>query len=100
MVVGLCGNERMITRGLGHWFSHASSRFSKKSSPGPEADLLHLGAREQRRVDVDRVRRRRHERGVAGPEQHPHEVRQAFLGADRGDDLGLGVELDAELALR
>ena len=34
-----------------------------------------------------------------GPKQHPHEVGEALLGADRGDDLALGVEVDVEPAL-
>ena len=38
------------------------------------------------------------ERGVARAEQHPHEVAEALLGADGVDDLGVGVELDAEPA--
>ena len=33
-----------------------------------------------------------------GPDQHPHEMREPLLGPDGGDHLGLGVELDAELA--
>ena len=39
------------------------------------------------------------ERGVARAEQHPHQVREALLGADGAAHLGVGVELDAELAL-
>ena len=66
MVVGLCGNDITITRGLGHEYSNASCRPSKKSSAGAEADLTDVGAGEQRAVDVDRVRRRRHHGGVAG----------------------------------
>ena len=54
---------------------------------------------EDRRVDVDRVARARHERRVARLEEHPHQVREAFLGADRVQDLRVGVEIDAELAL-
>jgi hypothetical protein len=38
-----------------------------------------------------------HEGRVAGLEQHPHHVREALLGADGGDDLGVGVQLDVEL---
>ena len=104
-VVGLCGNDSTMTRGLGHADSQASIRFSKKSSVagGPvgagdllQAHLAHVGAGEQRGVDVDRVRRRRHQGGVAGAEQHPHQVGEPLLGPDGGDDLGLGVELHAE----
>ena len=35
VVVGLCGNDITITRGLGQEYSQASSRFSKKSAPVP-----------------------------------------------------------------
>ena len=55
------------------------------------------GAGEPRRDQVDRVARARHDRAVAGLEQHPHQVRQALLRADRRDDVHVGIELDAEL---
>ena len=85
-VVGLCGNESTTTRGRGHASSHASSRFSKKIlRRRPWARCADLGAGEDRAPDVDRVRRARHERGVARAEQHPHQVREALLGADRAD---------------
>ena len=38
------------------------------------------------------------ERGVARAEQHPHEVREALLGADGGAHLRVGVELHTEAA--
>ena len=109
-VVGLCGNDSTMTRGLGHDSSQACMSPSKNASPGSGAsseatvgslqgDLAHVGAGEERPPDVDRVRRRGHQRGVAGPDQHPHQVREALLGADGRDDLCLGVELDVELAL-
>ena len=63
-----------------------------------EADVADLRAGEERPPDVDRVRRARHHRGVARAEEHPHEVREALLGADRRAGLRLGVELDAEAA--
>jgi len=66
---------------------------------GPDAHLARVGPREVRTPDVDRVGRRRHDRRVAGLQQHPHQVAEALLGADRADDLGLGVERDAEPAL-
>ena len=110
-VVGLCGNDSTITRGLGQADSQASisdveeglagvgRRLGSAGRVGPsQADLADVGAGEQRGVDVDRVRRRGHERGVARPDQHPHQVGQALLGPDGGHDLGVGVELDAERA--
>ena len=55
-------------------------------------------AREDRRVAVDRVGRRRHDHRVARLDEHPHQMREPLLGADRRDRLRLGVELDVELA--
>ena len=37
--------------------------------------------------------------GIARAQQHPHEVREPLLGADGGDHLALGVEVDAEAPL-
>ena len=108
-VVGLWGNERTMTRGLGHDSSQAlhqpvEERLARVGgvvglgSGARQRHLAHVGAGEQRAPDVDRVRRRGHQGGVAGPDQHPHEVREALLGADGRHHLGLGVELDRELA--
>ena len=91
-VVGLCGNDVTITRGRGHACSYAACRFAKKSWLGPHAHVVHAGAGEDRAPDVDRVRRARHERGVAGTDEREHQVREAFLGADRRAHLGLEVE--------
>ena len=55
VVVGLCGNDSTITRGLGHEYSQASLTLSKKSVAGAERHLADVGAGEQRAVDVDRV---------------------------------------------
>ena len=65
---------------------------------GVQADVAHVGAGEEGCVDVDGIGRRRHECGVARPHQHPHQVGQAFFGADRGDHFGVGVQLHLELA--
>ena len=66
---------------------------------GTHAHVVHARAREDRSPDVDRVRRRRHERGVARTDEREHQVREAFLRTDGGTDLGLEVERHAELAL-
>ena len=106
-VVGLWGKDSTITRGLGQADSHASIRLSKKAAPGAavggrprgvQADLADVGTGEQRGVDVDGVGRRRHQRGVPRPDQHPHQMGQTLLGPDGGHHLGVGVELDPELA--
>ena len=51
-------------------------------------------AGEARSDAMDRVGRRRHDDGVAGRRQHPHQVREAFLGADRAHDLRFRIEND------
>ena len=97
-VVGLCGNDSTMTRGLGHDSSHACMRPSKNASPGIgrrrrtrrralQRDLAHVGAGEERAPDVDRVRGRGHQRGVPRADQHPHQVGEALLGPDGGDHL-------------
>ncbi len=66
---------------------------------GGHGHLAHRRAGEERPPDVDRVRRGGHDRRVARPEEHPHEVAEPLLGADGGDDLGVGVEIDVEAPL-
>src|SRR5581483_5856207 len=44
--------------------------------------------------EVDGIARARHERGVAGTEQHPQQVDEALLRAECEGRLRLGVELD------
>ncbi len=57
--------------------------------------LAEVGPREQWAVDVDGVARARHDRRIAAVEQHPHQVAEALLRADRVGDLELRIELDA-----
>ncbi len=59
----------------------------------------HLCSRQRRGIDVDRIRRLRDDCRIAGLHQRPHQVGQALLGSDGGDDLGVGVEGDTESAL-
>ena len=62
----------------------------------------HAGDRrtgKDRRVNVDRIARARHEGRVTRFEEHPHQVREPFLGADRVQDLGIRIEIDAEAPL-
>jgi hypothetical protein len=63
---------------------------------GADGDLADVGPGEQRPPDVDGVRRRGDQGGVARLEQHPHQVGEALLGPNGGDGLGLRVEVDAE----
>ena len=55
-----------------------------------------VGARQQRPRRVDRVARVAGERDVARVEERQVDVRHGLLGAQRGDDLGRGVEVHAE----
>ena len=48
---------------------------------------------------MDRVARRRDDRNVTRLDEHPHHMREPLLGADRADDLRLGIEPDAEAPL-
>ena len=56
-------------------------------------------ARHQEAEGVDRVARVRHQHDVARRGDRLRHVGEALLGAERGDDLGLRVELHAEAAL-
>jgi len=58
----------------------------------------HLRACEPRRDAVDRVRRGGDDDAVARLHQHPHQVCEPLLRADRVHDLGLRVELHTEAA--
>ncbi len=94
-VVGLCGKDAITTRGKG------SATSQRLLDAGEHVAVLDPrvhdgGAGEARRDQVDRVARARHDGAVAGLEQHPHQVREALLGADRADDVQVGVELHAE----
>ena len=61
-----------------------------------ELDLDHARARQDGREEVDWIRRRGHDCRVTRLHEHPHQVREALLRADRRDGLRLRVELDAE----
>ena len=56
-------------------------------------------ARHQEAEGMDRVARVRHQHDVARRGDRLRHIGEAFLGAERGDDLGLGIELHAEAAL-
>ena len=97
-VVGLCGNETITTRGAGCAARTASSIAREQVVVGSSARVDDGGAGEARRDEMDRVARARDDRAVAALEQHPHQVGQALLRADRADHVHVGVERDAEPA--
>ena len=98
-VVGLCGNDVTITRWSRPRLLVRGAHVREEVLSGTHAHVVHAGAREDRAPDVDRVRRARHQRGVARPDEREHQVREPFLRTDRRADLGLEVERDAERAL-
>ena len=59
----------------------------------------HGAARHQEAEGVDRVARIGHQHDVARRGDRLRHIGKAFLGAQRGDDLGFGIELHAEAAL-
>ena len=60
---------------------------------------LHLRAGNHATVLMDRIGRRRREHDIALIEHREREMRDTFLGADRDDRLGVGIEFDAVAAL-
>ena len=58
-------------------------------------NALHGRTREARREQMNGIARARHERRIAGSEQHPQEMDEPLLRAERHRRLGLGIELDA-----
>ena len=61
--------------------------------------VAHVGPRDDHRIRVDGIGGVRHHRDVPGPHDRHHEVGNPFLGADRGDRLGIRVEVDVVLPL-
>ena len=56
-----------------------------------QAKLAEIGAGEERPVDVDRIAGTGDDRRVVVTEQHPHQVAEALLGADRVDHRAISV---------
>jgi len=71
----------------------------QQSALAAHRNLAQIGAGKQRPKNMDWIARARHDRRIARLEQHPHQVAESFLRADRVGDLQFGVERDAELAL-
>ena len=53
----------------------------------------------QKAEGMDRITRVRHQHDVARRGDRLRHIGKAFLGAKRGDDLGIGIELHAEAAV-
>ena len=61
----------------------------------PDRHARDRRAGEARREEMDRIARARHERDVARAEQHPEQVHETLLRAERHRRLRLRIELDA-----
>ena len=97
VVVGLCGNDSTTTRGLGQPYFPRGHDVLDEVFARADRHLAGVGTRRSTgpRCGSDSS-------GSApsaaspGLQQHPHQVAEAFLRADRLDDLEVGVELDVE----
>ena len=94
VVVGLCGNETITTFG-----SLARDRFGDRPHAAGRERCDDARAGQSWSDSVDWVGGRRHDDGVAALDEHPHQVREPLLCADRARDLRFRVERDAERAL-
>ena len=77
----------------------ARSSVWKKFGVGSDGTERIGAARHQEAEGVDRIARIGHQHDVARRGDRLRDVGEAFLGAERGDDLGVGIELHAEAAL-
>ena len=85
-----------ISRAASSFSSGMASRSGVKLEPRQQRQQEGLGAGQHGPGGVDRVAGVGCERHVAGVEEGEAEVVDALLGADRGDHLVHGVDLDAE----
>src|SRR3546814_1732203 len=56
--------------------------------------MAHVGAGEHHAVRMDRIRGIRHQHHITGTERRERQMRETFLGADRGDDFALGIKVN------
>ena len=83
---------------LGRELADRALELGEEVHPRRHAHRADVGARDDRAVDVDRVRRIGHEHRVAALEAREHQVREPFLRADGDDRLRVRVELDCVAA--
>jgi hypothetical protein len=81
--------------GLRRELADGALELGEEIHAGRHAHRADIGAGDDRAVDVDRIRRIGHEHRVAALQAREHQVREAFLRADRDDGLAVHVELDA-----
>ncbi len=85
--------------GLGDELADRALGLGEEVHARRHAHRADVGAGDDRPVDVDRVARIGNQHRVAAVERGEHEVREAFLGADRDDRLAVHVEIDVPAAL-
>ena len=96
-VVGLWGTTTIRARGRGlRALEHLDEPVVEVLVRSPSSTWITLAPARTRREEVNRIRRRRHDRRVAWLDEHPHQMGETLLRADRRDRLRLGIELDAE----
>ena len=74
---------------------HRRHQLVEEFLAAPDRHALHLRARNDASVLMNRIGRRRREHHVALVENRQRQVRDAFLRSDRDDRFRVGVELDA-----
>ena len=85
--------------GLGEGLSDRALELVEEVDARGHAHRADIGTGNDCTVDVDRVARVGHQHGIAAIEGGKHQMRQAFLGADGHDRLGVGIEFDRISAL-
>src|SRR5690606_19464827 len=78
---------------LGNGLANGPLQLGEEIHAGNQRHRAHLGAGDDRAIDVDRVAGIGHQHGVALVQGGQHQVRQAFLGTDGDDGFALGVDL-------
>ena len=86
---------------LGLWegLSDRALELVEEIDTGGHAHRADISTGNDRAIDVNRVARIGHQHGIAAIEGGKHQMRQAFLGADGHDRLGIGIEFDLISAL-
>ena len=77
---------------------HGALERAEKRGIGLDRHRADGAAGHQEAEDVDRIGRIGNDDDVARRGDRLRDIGEAFLGAERGDDLGVGIELHAEAA--
>ena len=85
--------------GARHGFHNGALKLCQKVDARNHFDRTDVCARNNRTVDMNGIRRVRHEHRVATIRTCKHQVCNTFFGADRHDGFLIGIDVDVELTL-